>query len=46
VRAVVRTFAADGALKNAEGPVTVAPDRRVEADLGEGEIAVIERVTE
>ena len=46
VRAVVRTFAADGALKNAEGPVTVAPDRRVEADLGEGGIAVIERVTE
>jgi len=44
VRATVRTFDKDGKIRATEGPLTVSAKERVKIDLGEGEVAVIERL--
>ncbi|MBM3498356.1 MAG: hypothetical protein FJX74_06760 [Armatimonadetes bacterium] len=45
-KALVHLFAADGALRATEGPVSVSPEARATVELAEGEVAVIERVAQ
>jgi hypothetical protein len=44
VQATIRYFDKDGKIRATEGPLTVSAKERAKVDLGEGEIAVIERM--